>query len=200
MKNRRGHSLPTLALACITGMAGIMGTVGLWGCATSGPVNDLNDPASETRNGVESSPAEPGPDTDRKIGQLVNQGRYEEAMREADQWLALGSPRGVAIGAYWKAICLTHLNRSDSAIAHLKKYRGRWGGVMRDISAETLLRALETKAVQPTPGNATAPDKSSQARIESLERRTAEMQSEIERVQAENARYEKLLRELDRLP
>jgi hypothetical protein len=170
------------------------------GCAMSKTAADSEASleGDSTDSGKTNSDADPNPD--RKIGSMVRAGEHESALAVAESLITRGSAREQLVGTYWKVICFTHLNRLDSAMALLRKHQGRWGGVMRETSAETLLRALEGKEVPVRADPSHSPDKALWVRAESLEKRTAELQNEIERLQVENTRYEKLLRELDRLP
>jgi hypothetical protein len=169
-------------------------SLALSGCAAGGTQ------AGGAANSRAPSMAEIDADYDRQIGQMVRSGEHEDALRISEKLMTAGTARERLIGTYWKAVSLTHLGRLDTAWAILHVNRGRWGGVMRETSAETLRRALETKAPVACYDNTPQPEKGLSNRLESLEKRTTELQSEIERLQVENVRYEKLLRELDRLP
>jgi hypothetical protein len=173
---------------------------GMTGCAASRTSADSDAQMEGESIGPGKNALDTDPNPDSVIGGMVRAGEHESALVAAESLIVRGSAREQLVGAYWKAICLTHLNRLDSAMILLRKHRGRWGGVMRETGAETLLRALESKDGPVRADPAPSLDKTLLVRAESLEKRTLEMQNEIERLQAENTRYEKLLRELDRLP
>lgn len=178
----RGGWLADLGLACLL----------LTGCAGERPVD--NRPPTGPARSVKDNEEE------RKVVSLLRAGDAQQALRLSDQMIEMDLPSQRQAGAYWKAVSLIYLGRSDSAATWLKLRRGQWGGGLREAYAETLLYTLESKPDPCKDVSNPAGDKGSHARLEAMERRSAELQSEVERLQSEKVRYEKLLHELDHLP
>ncbi len=170
---------------------GLVG-MGLSGCAGERP-------AERKFSSAVARSAE-GNDEERKVVMLLRAGDAQQALRLSDQMMELDSPAQRKAGAYWKAVSLVYLGHLDSAVAWLKFRRGQWGGGQREALAEVLLFTLETKPHPCRESALAAGDKAALGRFEAMEKRVTELQGEVDGLQREKVRYEKLLHELDHLP
>lgn len=119
---------------------------------------------------------------------------FEECRLVARELIREGDGRERSVGRFWNTVCLLRQRRFDSAQAQVRASGGDWQSPMRRALIETLMEmsiAVQTRDSGPKNGG---------AKLENMERRIAELQAEIERLLAENRRYEKLLKDLDRLP
>jgi hypothetical protein len=168
----------------------------LWGCAASQPEAPTVEMALQA--------SESFTEDDSRLAEWIKLNQPDSAMALANQLTASGKRSSKIIGTYWRAVSLLQMGHADSAKALFEFYRGKWSPNWREASAESFLKLLRERsaraaAVQPC-ATAGSPGKMDGHRLEALEAENAALHSEVDRLKADNSRFEKLLRELDKLP
>jgi len=131
---------------------------------------------------------------EKEIAANVSANRFESAGLLAQQLIKRGNKREISIGHYWMGIVHLRMMKSDSALIEFQKVAEGFPGTIRAAQTEALVQSLETTCESPRP------EQPKNRRVESLERRSTELQKEVDRLLRENERYEKLLSDLDRMP
>ena len=131
---------------------------------------------------------------DKEIAAKVIANRFESAGVLAQQLIKKGNKREISIGHYWMGIVHLRMRQPDSALIEFQKVAEGFPGTIRAAQTEALVQSLETICESPRP------EQVKKRRVESLERRSTELQKEVDRLLRENERYEKLLSDLDRMP
>lgn len=139
------------------------------------------------------------PNLDTRLAEWIRKSQPDSALIKANQLIKSTLRKDKIIGTYWRGISLIQLGHLDSARTLFGFYRGKWGNASREAHAETLMSLLEEKGPKPcsTPVGA---QRAETTRLEGLERQNQGLLAEVEKLQMEKSRYERLLRELDRLP
>jgi hypothetical protein len=133
--------------------------------------------------------------------------KYTKANEMADSLLATKDQAAREIAVYWKSIAWLYLDRPDSAIALLEAYHGKWTGGLRRVHSEAFLRLAKDASEARLAARQSQEDAQSHLtqaqpllnRVEALHSETVLLRAEIARLETERSKYQKLLKDLEKV-
>ncbi len=144
---------------------------------------------------------------DRVLARFIAMKKYSEAKAMADSLLASRDQAVGEIAIYWKSIAWLYLDRPDSAIALLEQYRGKWTGGVRRVHSEAFLWLAKEASEARLAARQSQQEFQSKSsltqplleRVEVLHKETVALRAEIERLETERSKYQKLLKDLEKV-
>lgn len=145
------------------------------------------------------------PALDRMLARMVSKGEMDRAMKTADSVLAARDPADREIAIYWKSVAWLYRDEPDSALALLEGQQGKWSAGLRKVHGALLLKLTRESVASRAASHwrpedapkAPAADKGLLDRVESLQKESAELKAENQRLETEKEKYKKLLKDLE---
>lgn len=118
--------------------------------------------------------------------------KMDLALAETNKLIQSDNLEDQELGAYWKIIYFLESSNRDSAQILLNNQTGLWSKPTRAVHAEVFLRQLNTLKKN-------SQQKNQDEKIDQLAKETAELRTMIVQLQSEKKKYEKVLKELEKI-
>lgn len=156
----------------------------LWGCSTKPKLSEKDHAVKQCSS---------------DIAQWILENHLDSALEKTNQLRNSKNNDERELGTYWKAIYLLEKSEKDSAQVILESYNNRWSNPLREVHAKAILRLLDQiKKANTRPRNID-PTNAMQEKLDQLENQTGELRNMILQLQLDKKKYEKVLKELEKI-